>query len=132
MSGREEEFHIMLLDDEDTIRDLIETSLPKFLPFKVIFKNFDKAERAFSSCYFYTYDLVITDFKLPGLAGDEFIQVFRNFEGNGSVPIIFISGNFSELESDRNHPMFRQVHFLEKPFEIEALGGVIQSLLLKE
>lgn len=128
MSATEEEFHIMLLDDDDTIRDLIETSLPKFLPFK----NFDKAERAFSSCYFYAYDLVITDFKLPGLAGDEFIQVFRNFEGNDSVPIIFISGNFSELESDRNHSMFRQVHFLEKPFEIEALGGVIKSLLLNE
>jgi two-component system, cell cycle sensor histidine kinase and response regulator CckA len=73
-----------------------------------------------------TFDLLLSDVKMPGLDGPDLLREARPFLGRARV--IFMSGyaeqNLSEtLESDR------QISFLQKPFDVAQLSQLVKSEL---
>jgi len=56
------------------------------------------------------YDVVITDFEMPGMKGDEFARYMRSLNSNSQV--IIISGSYVPQQGDDD----LDIEFLGKPF----------------
>lgn len=122
-------YQLLVIEDDEDVRDLLRSSLSEYTLLDLEIHAFANAEDGFSSCANNAYDLVITDFKLPGMNGMEFIKEFRKIS-NRPVPIIFLSGYFKDLDVSRNAKHFDDVMFLEKPFDVEKLFTRVAVLLL--
>jgi two-component system cell cycle sensor histidine kinase/response regulator CckA len=70
-----------------------------------------------------SFDLVVTDSRMPGMTGIEFIRRLR--ERNPTLPIIHISG--SDVNTIYDLPS--DVRTLFKPFDLPALVPSVRSLL---
>ena len=73
------------------------------------------------------YDLIISDFKMPGINGVEFVNTLRSRESskNKKTPILMFSAyrpNLSELEAGEG-----SVDFMSKPFKSEELMEYIKN-----
>ncbi len=69
-----------------------------------------------------TYDLVLTDIKMPGMSGDEVLHQLRKTKNN-AVPVVGISGTPWLLDAH----LFDAV--LEKPCSMKKVYAVIEKFL---
>ena len=89
---------VLLVDDDPTIRD----SMRLFFDAEGCrYTSVESAERALEELASGSYDLIISDYKLPGMDGLEFLVRIR--ESHPAVPKIFITayggpGLFSQAE----------------------------------
>lgn len=74
-------------------------------------------------------ELIILDFRLPGMNGGEVANYLKNKESTKHVPILMLSAsNNAKLIAGESGAD----DFLEKPFDIEVLLERIQKLILKD
>lgn len=81
---------IAILDDRITNRS-IWAQLAKSVDPNASVETFPDPQAALTWLTKYTPDLVITDFKMPGMDGAEFIRQFRRIEGCEDVPVIVVT-----------------------------------------
>jgi two-component system chemotaxis response regulator CheY len=74
------------------------------------------------------YDVIVSDFMLPGIDGLEFVERVRRDERAGTVPILMISGHGAELVGERARAAGVDA-FLGKPFTLAELRQTIGSLV---
>jgi CheY-like chemotaxis protein len=72
-----------------------------------------------------TFDLVVTDSRMPGLTGRELVVKLRAL--NPSLPILHISGSYGENSDPRDIPA--NVPTLYKPFKVWELVKQVEQLL---
>ncbi|MEP6342892.1 MAG: response regulator transcription factor [Maricaulaceae bacterium] len=114
--------HLLVVDDDDRIRDLLKTFLSK-KGFRVsIAESAETARRLMKTLAF---DLIILDVMMPGESGFEFTQSLRK---SHEVPIILLT---AKIESeDRIEGLTQGADdYLTKPFEPEELVLRIESIL---
>jgi CheY-like chemotaxis protein len=75
------------------------------------------------------YDVIISDFSLPGINGLEFVERVRGGHHAAAVPILMISGHGSLGVGDRARAA-GVTAFLDKPFTLAQLRATIGTLLL--
>jgi DNA-binding NtrC family response regulator len=112
---------ILIVEDEDKLRRILELQL--------LDSGFDvekaaKAEEALPLID--RADLVITDFKLPGMSGLEMLQLIRR--GNSQVPVIVMTA-FGTIENAVEAMKAGAADFLLKPFSLEHLTTVVNKAL---
>ena len=91
--------HILLVDDDPTVRESI-GALLEFLGFKCT--SVDHADAALEWIKENTFDLMITDNKMPGLSGIQLLErVINNVDGATPPPVILHSGNLTEGDKKR-------------------------------
>ena len=73
-----------------------------------------------------SFDLLITDYQMPGLTGLELIRMVR--QASMSVPIILTSGMLGTLSLDEQ-PLLDCRAVLAKPFTPEQLITLVQDVL---
>lgn len=110
--------HILVIDDEKHILEMIEMALTKFGHDVEIATNGEEGVRKFDEKQF---DLVITDIKMPRLDGIGVLHYIRNSKRK-LTPVIGISGTPWMLEGTS----FDAV--LAKPFLIKTLADYIRNL----
>jgi DNA-binding response OmpR family regulator len=120
---------ILLVDDADFIRDLIKRTLRKFLPSCEIVEAAD-GKRAQSMLKKQEFDLVLSDWEMPELSGEELLIWVRGEEKLAQLPFIMITS----LGSKKN--IIRAVEcgvsdYLGKPFTAEELMTKVQKALVK-
>lgn len=71
-------------------------------------------------------DLIITDYMMPLMNGEELARAVRTQLTLSSVPIILISGAQASIGRD-NPELFAAV--LDKPFEFDALIATVKKLI---
>ena len=71
-------------------------------------------------------DLIITDLRVPGLNGIEFIRRLRKM--NIETPIIIVSGYIDKKIMSQGRSVGVSI-FLEKPFGVRELSAAIQQAL---
>jgi DNA-binding response OmpR family regulator len=86
------------------------------------------AEEALTHLANHTYDVVLCDFNLPGLNGEQLFNKLRA-QANASPPrFVFMTGDL--LEPDVIASLEgRGAHLMQKPFHVAALATLLSELL---
>ncbi|MEK6725585.1 MAG: ATP-binding protein [Deltaproteobacteria bacterium] len=113
----------LVLDDEELILSLINEVLVDSGFHVDTAVSGDVALRLLSN---QTYDLIISDFKMPGMNGKEFYHKVKSMKPDAANKIIFISG---DSVSDGTQTFLKDTGnlFLKKPFTLEDLMKVISK-----
>ena len=117
---------ILAVDDELDILNLIKQSLD-MNGFKVCtFTDALAALEHFKSNSRY-YDIIISDIRMPGMNGYEFIKHVTNT--NSKVKAVLMSA--FEINNNEFHNILPDIKvdaFLQKPFHIQQLNDVVQKI----
>ena len=112
---------ILLVDDEPTILTVLELLLNKF-GYVVIPKS--NAESAlFLIREGVNVDLIITDYRMPGMNGVEFIRVLRRILP--SVPVLMLTGDIT-VEIEPRLGVFERIN---KPVLGKELDRIVRAAL---
>lgn|SRR5690606_905035 len=120
---------ILLADDASFIRDLIKRTLRKFLPQAEIVEASD-GRKAQSILNRQPIDLVLSDWEMPLLSGEELLQWVRGNEKINTIPFIMITS----LGGKENIVRAAQAgvsDYLGKPFTAEELMQKVSKALIK-
>lgn len=120
---------VLLVEDEDSTREIIKFSLVK-AGFYVVDVNNGKS--AIAELNQQVPDIVITDLVLPDLDGYSFIKHIKSVEKYKELPLIVVSGKdgmeeYLELEFEEMKPDM----FVNKPFKIDDLINKVIELTQK-
>jgi len=120
-SGKEK-LQILVVDDEPIVRHSIKLLL-EYYGHEV--SGAENGEDALAHLAQRKCDLVITDFFMPGMCGDELITRIRQL--SPEQPIVLVSGSLPE---SRLEPLLNQMNaYLQKPFSLEQLRTAVDRAL---
>ena len=116
---------ILVIDDETSLGNVYTTFLGK-IGAEVIYC--DHPQKGWREIEKHTFDLIITDLKMPVITGDEFISIVRSSKLNIHKPIILCSGYINKLVVTE---MAREskIYFLAKPFDSKGLLDLVGKAL---
>jgi DNA-binding NtrC family response regulator len=112
---------ILIVEDEDKLRRILELQL--------IDSGFDAVKAATAEealPLIDRADLILTDFKLPGMSGLEMLQLIKR--QNTQVPVIVMTA-FGTIENAVEAMKAGASDFLLKPFDLEHLTAVVNKAL---
>ena len=75
------------------------------------------------------FDMIVTDFRMPRMNGDEFIRNLRMTPLNCDVPVILVSGKGLEVDTEQLRIDLGIRAFLFKPFSPSELISVVLECL---
>jgi two-component system chemotaxis response regulator CheY len=111
--------HVLIVDDEEAIAYVFERYLG-IMGYRVSVANSGPdALRAFQAD---RPDVVITDYRMPGMNGDELLHRLRALAPE--LPAVLISANPIEVG-----PTLGGVVFFAKPVSLDALGTHLKTVL---
>jgi len=116
---------ILIVDDEQYILDFF---LEIFRPYPMTVDTVGDGRAAMGKLVENDYDLVITDFKMPQMNGQELYHWIKDKRSHLSNRILFVTGDTVSAETRS----FFEQHcspYLAKPFKIEDVKEVIQQIL---
>ncbi len=119
----EKKSHILCIDDDDKIRELLEIFLNKH---NFVVSTAKDAFEGEKTSELFSFDLIVLDIMMPKKSGIEFLNKFR--KTNTSVPIIMLTAN-SQIEKKTKSFNFGCDDYLIKPFEPIELVLRINKLL---
>ena len=119
-------WHILVADDDPEICTMIKKILGKG-PFRVVSCN-DAESALIHIGRDAPYDMLISDFMLPGISGIELIAQVRQNRATAQMPIVMISGHNS-YGMDARAKAAGANAFLHKPFALSQLYATVRQLL---
>lgn len=120
---------ILLIDDASFIRDLIKRTLRKYLPQCEIIEGAD-GRKAQSILNRQPIDLILSDWEMPGLSGEELLQWVRADEKLAHIPFVMIT-SLGGKEHIMRAVQAGVSDYLGKPFTGEELMQKVQKALVK-
>jgi two-component system NtrC family sensor kinase len=121
----EQSYHILVVDDEEPVVRLL-TRLLRDLGHRSVAVTSGVA--ALEAIEAVTFDLVLTDVKMPGMSGFELVEAIRLKTPDLAERVIFITGD--TLSSTTREQIDRgEAVFLSKPFAIDQLEQTLLRLL---
>jgi len=111
--------HILIVDDEEAVGYVFERYLA-IKGYRVSVAS--SGEQALETFRTDTPDLVITDYKMPGMNGDELLRRVRALRPR--LPAVMISANPIDVG-----PTLDGVRFFPKPVSLETLAEHIDGIL---
>ena len=80
--------HILCVDDDDKIRELLKVFLRKNNFYVSTAQNVDKANKLLN---LFSFDIIVLDIMMPKISGTEFLNNFR--KENVNTPVIMLTAN---------------------------------------
>lgn len=114
--------HILVVDDDALVCETI-TMLLQFDGHRV--DTASSGQQALAAFEPRRFDLVITDFFMPSMKGDELADAIK--KRSPSQPVMMLTA-YPEKVQTREHPMSSVDYLIGKPFEMESLREVITKL----
>ena len=117
---------ILIVDDSVENIVLLERLLKKIDSFELM--SFSDPEKGLAWAFENAFDLLIVDYKMPGITGVEFIRKIRSLEADLFLPILMISASDDKelraraLEAGAND-------FLDRPIDREELGARVKNMM---
>ncbi len=116
---------VLLVDDETLVRDM----LGEFLTssgYTVVSARSGEQALALVRQRKVVPDLLVTDFELPGMNGQQLAKAVR--AEHPTTKVLVVSGYGEDAIVDRGHsPIGSQ--FLQKPFSLNVLGRLIREIM---
>ena len=114
---------VWIIDDDRSIRWVLEKSL---LRAGIEFKSFSNADEALRGLNHDTPQVVVSDIRMPGTSGLDFLQVLH--QRHPQIPVIIMTA-YSDLESAVTAFQGGAFEYLPKPFDINQAIALIQRAL---
>jgi len=112
--------HILVVDDEKSVRDVIKSAL-EYYGYKVtVACNGQEGLEYFNNSH--RFNLVITDIRMPIMDGIEFARSIRS-SAKPNTPIIAITALFVDKDMERD--LFDSI--IGKPFNLASLAKIISQ-----
>ncbi|MDC2965598.1 response regulator transcription factor [Alphaproteobacteria bacterium] len=115
--------HILCVDDDDKIRELLKVFLRKNNFYVSTAQDVDKANKLLN---LFSFDIIVLDIMMPKISGTEFLNNFR--KENVNTPVIMLTAN-SQLNIKTKSYNLGCDDYLSKPFEPLELILRIKKLL---
>ncbi|MFP6580231.1 MAG: response regulator, partial [Myxococcota bacterium] len=116
--------HILVVDDERPIGQLVQRSLTR-LGHRVVF--LDQPEEALELLKHEAFDLVVTDLRMPGIDGIEFLS--RSKRIRPGCEVLLMTG-FASVETALEALKRGAIDYIQKPFSVERdLAPIIDRIL---
>ncbi len=119
-------WRVLVADDDPEICSLIRTILSKG-PYEVTLCN-DAESALVHIQQDKPFNILISDFMLPGISGIELIAQVRQNHATSRIPIVMISGH-SNYAMDARAKAAGANAFLNKPFSLKQLRAIVHTLL---
>jgi DNA-binding response OmpR family regulator len=117
---------VLVVDDDPEICTLIKTILRSSFTFDVTVCS-DAESVLVNLQRDKDYDMLISDFMLPGISGIELITMVRANPATAEIPILMMSGH-SKYEMDARAKSAGANDFLGKPFKLSQLRTSVKTL----
>jgi CheY-like chemotaxis protein len=111
---------ILIVDDEEMIRTLLFEAF-KFFDYEI--ESVENGVEALKQIARKTYDLIITDYKMPKMDGLELTRIIKMT--NPSIPVLVVTSNGPERELLKSGALA----CIKKPFNILELQRISQNIL---
>ena len=116
-------YKILIVDDEEPVRRALERLVKRFDELKVDTKTAENAKAALEELEKQDFDVVLSDFKMPGMDGIEFLTKVK--EGYPLASRILITG-FADINIAMEAINKSEVHsYIEKPWDDDDLKQCI-------
>ena len=124
---KEDKSKILVVEDEQDIRDLLVFNLQKN-GFNV--RAVDNGEKALSLIRTDNFDLILLDLMIPGISGFDLARILKNDDETSEVPIIMLTAKGEESDIVKGLEIGAQ-DYITKPFSpkvvIARINKVIQN-----
>jgi DNA-binding response OmpR family regulator len=117
--------HILIVDDDSDIKNLMEFFLKKKGYEVTTASDGNKALEVLESV---TPDLIIIDMLMPGMDGVRTIEEMNKSAQNREIPVIMVSGARDEMDLMKGL-LQRSIQYIEKPFSHDKLLTIIEQML---
>ncbi len=114
---------VWIIDDDRSIRWVLEKALARS---DIKFTSFASADEALAALQHGTPQVVISDIRMPGSSGLDFLQKIR--ERIPSLPVIIMTA-YSDLESAVSAFQGGAFEYLPKPFDVDQAVALIRRAL---
>ncbi|MDA8131466.1 MAG: response regulator [Elusimicrobia bacterium] len=124
--GRPADKLVLIVDDDDSVRELIEFIVKKE-GFRI--EKAADGEEALSKAKAVNPDIILLDLMLPKFGGFEILRELQADE-TGSIPIVIITGRYTDRSTSdmiRQEPNVRE--FIEKPVKPQILISLLHKIL---
>ncbi|MBK8200909.1 MAG: response regulator [Bdellovibrionales bacterium] len=118
---------LLIIDDEDLIRELINMALEEF---ECEVKNSNNTADGFRMAEEFRPDIIISDILMPGGTGDKLVRRIRSEIPDYDPYIILMSG-YSELTHNQIESL-KIDRLIEKPFQFSQIVSVVNEVLKSE
>ena len=112
---------ILILDDEDIVLKRLKPALEKN-GYSV--ETFSRSQQAFDRIMEKNFDIIITDLKMDGLDGMQFLTLVK--EKSPKTEVIVITG-FATMETAKESFQKGVFDFLSKPFKIAEIIETVKK-----
>ena len=117
-------YHILVVDDDDRIRELVKEYLKEN---KLIVSTASNAEEAKIKMGYFKFDLIVLDVMMPGQNG---FELTKEIKKNSNLPIILLTAK-GEVENRIEGLELGADDYLSKPFEPKELLLRIRNIIKK-
>ncbi len=126
MSSTTSQSHIWIIDDDDSIRWVLQKALEGA---DFIVTSFDNANTILSRLKTESPDAIITDVRMPGIDGLELLSQLTN--DYPELPVIIMTA-YTDLDSAVSAYKGGAFEYLPKPFDIDDAVAVTQRACIKK
>ncbi len=114
---------VWIIDDDRSIRWVLEKSLARA---SIEFESFETADDALRALNHQTPQVVVSDIRMPGRSGLDFLQTLH--QRHPQIPVIIMTA-YSDLESAVSAFQGGAFEYLPKPFDINHAVDLIRRAL---
>lgn len=116
---------ILHADDDQDILAIIEMALSGLEHLDL--NQVESGPGAIEACGKFAPDMLLLDYMMPGMTGEEAWDEIRKFPGMANVPTVFLT---AKAQSDTEERLLRKgaLAVLHKPFDPIALGPRLRDL----
>lgn len=116
---------VLVIDDEVLVlRALHRTLRPLFQSTQVELEMFSDPEAALLRCGEVAFDAVISDYRMPGINGAEFLEFVKRVQPEAVRIVLSASTDFAEVSNAISRgEVFR---YVAKPWEADELKSILQ------
>lgn len=113
---------ILVVDDDEDIRELLETTLTEMLSYKV--ETAANGREALQKLRARRFDLMISDIQMPEMDGSRLLGITRHEFPD--LPVVVITG-YARLETAVEVLRLGAVNFITKPFRTKEIKEIIEK-----
>ena len=117
---------VLIVDDEDDIRELARISLERVGGLQVVAAS--SGEEGLTLAKSQQFDAIVLDAMMPGLDGPTTLERLKADPDTAAIPVVFLTGSVQAAEQDR-FTALGAVGTLPKPFDPMTLAQQLRAVL---